>query len=173
MLEAILHCIPQAGAIVFDDYDKGVVTETLIRAVVDAARRFHIPVIVDPKVENFWNYKDVTLITPNRKEADAVVNREVTNEASLLEVGKIILERLNLQYLLITHGTGGISLFCRGENGGAPRVNYIPAHPPRFWTGPVPEIPLLQCCALHLRRKLTYLLEQNCPIWQVVLLLRR
>ena len=99
------------------------------------ARHFHTPVIVDPKVRNFWNYKDVTLVAPNRKEAAAATYREITNEASLLEVGKMILERLNLQYLLITHGAGGMSLFCRGENGGPPRVNYIPAHPRKVLDG--------------------------------------
>ena len=135
LLEAVLHRIPQAGAIVFEDYDKGVVTETLIQTAVDAARHFHIPVIVDPKVQNFWNYKNVTLVTPNHKEAAAAVNLKITNEASLLEVGKIILERLDLEYLLITRGAEGMSLFCRNENGAPPRVNYIPAHPRKVFDG--------------------------------------
>ncbi len=135
LLAAVLHRIPQAGAIVFEDYDKGVITETFIQTVVGAARHFHIPVIVDPKARNFWNYKGVTLVTPNHKEAAAATYQEITNEASLFEVGKMILERLNLQYLLITHGARGMSLFCRSENGGPPRVNYIPAHPRKVLDG--------------------------------------
>lgn len=135
LLEAVLHRIPQAGAIVFEDYDKGVITEPLIQTVVDAARHFHIPVIVDPKGRNFWNYKDVTLVTPNHTEAAAATYQEITNEASLLEVGKIILERLNVQYLLITRGAEGMSLFCRSENGEPPRVDSIPAHPRKVLDG--------------------------------------
>ena len=111
------------------------VTETLIQTVVDAARHFYVPVIVDPKVKNFWNYKDVTLVTPNHKEAAAAINREITNEASLLEVGETILERLNLQYLLVTRGAEGMSLFCRSRSGEAPCVNYIPAHPRKVFDG--------------------------------------
>ena len=135
LLEAVRHRIPGSDAIVFADYDKGVVTETLIQAVVSETQDFHIPVIVDPKAENFWNYKDVTLVTPNHKEATAATNQEITNEANLLGIGDIILERLNLQYLLITRGAEGMSLFCRSENGGPPHVNYIPAHPRKVLDG--------------------------------------
>ena len=91
--------------------------------------------IVDPKAENFWNYKGVTLVTPNCKEAAAATNREITNEASLLGIGETVLEKLNLQYLLITRGAEGMSLFCRNKNGESPRVNYIPAHPRKVFDG--------------------------------------
>lgn len=135
LLKSVLHHIPQVDAIVFEDYDKGVITEILIQAVIDEARHFQIPVVVDPKAENFWGYKDVTLVTPNHKEAAAATSREVTNEASLLEIGETILKRLNVQYLLVTCGAEGMSLFYKGENGEPPRVDSIPAYPRKVFDG--------------------------------------
>ena len=150
LLEAVRDHIPQAGAVVFEDYDKGVLTETLIQAVIDEARHFCIPVIVDPKAKNFWSYKDVTVVTPNHKEASAATNCKITNEASLLEVGETILEKLNLQYLLITRGAEGMSLFCRNGNRKPPRVDYIPAHSPKVFdgTGAGDSVVAVLCLAL-------------------------
>lgn len=135
LLEAVSDHIPQADAVVFEDYNKGVLTETLIQAVIDEARHFCIPVVVDPKAKNFWSYKNVTVVTPNHKEASTATNCKITNEASLLEIGETILERLNIQYLLITRGAEGMSLFCKGENGEPPRVDSIPAHPCKVFDG--------------------------------------
>jgi D-beta-D-heptose 7-phosphate kinase/D-beta-D-heptose 1-phosphate adenosyltransferase len=153
LLEAATERIPQADAIIFEDYDKGVVSVELIQDVLSQARYYHKPVVVDPKVENFWNYKGVTSITPNHKEAGAALSRAITDEASLIGVGEEILERLALEGLLITRGESGMSLFRRerdnppsipplerGEGGIFPlergagrmlRVDHIPVSSPR------------------------------------------
>jgi len=55
-------------AIIFQDYDKGVITPQLIADTVAAAKKPDIPVIVDPKKRNFSNYKNITLFKPNLKE---------------------------------------------------------------------------------------------------------
>lgn len=54
--------------VIFQDYDKGVISEELIRFVVHECRNRDIPVTVDPKKRNFLNYRDVTLFKPNLKE---------------------------------------------------------------------------------------------------------
>ena len=69
--------LPQVGAVVLSDYAKGVLTERVIRAIIDAARRRGTPVIVDPKVHDYRVYRGATLITPNRKELAAAVHRPV------------------------------------------------------------------------------------------------
>ena len=55
-------------AIVFEDYDKGVLTEKVIRTVVGWASSRNIVVTVDPKKRNFNHYQGVTLFKPNLKE---------------------------------------------------------------------------------------------------------
>lgn len=56
------------AAIIFQDYDKGVITPKLITRVVALARSRNIPSLVDPKKRNFGHYRDATLFKPNFKE---------------------------------------------------------------------------------------------------------
>jgi D-glycero-beta-D-manno-heptose-7-phosphate kinase len=55
-------------AIIFQDYDKGVITPGIIESVVGISKEFNIPTLVDPKKRNFLNFKGVTLFKPNFKE---------------------------------------------------------------------------------------------------------
>ena len=59
--------MPQVGAVVLSDYAKGTLTERVIRAIIDAARRLGKPVMVDPKGHDYRVYRGATLITPNRQ----------------------------------------------------------------------------------------------------------
>jgi len=54
--------------IIFEDYNKGVLTPTLISAVLDLAKKNGIPTTVDPKRDHFFAYKGCTLFKPNLKE---------------------------------------------------------------------------------------------------------
>ncbi len=58
----------QVDAVVFEDYDKGVIDKDLIGMVTEKANSRQIPVIVDPKKKNFHEYKNVSLFKPNLKE---------------------------------------------------------------------------------------------------------
>ena len=53
--------------IIFEDYDKGLITEPLIKTVIDRARKMKVPVVVDPKKNHFMHYHGATLNKPNRK----------------------------------------------------------------------------------------------------------
>ena len=55
-------------AVIFQDYDKGTLTPTLIRSIIRSARKKGIPVLADPKQRNFLEYEKVTLFKPNFKE---------------------------------------------------------------------------------------------------------
>jgi D-glycero-beta-D-manno-heptose-7-phosphate kinase len=106
--------IPRVDAIVLSDYGKGVVSTALIQALIPLARRRGIPITVDPKIENFSRYKQVTCVTPNMHEAmtGAQVSR-VESEEDVERLGELILKRLNTESVLITRGEKGMSLFER------------------------------------------------------------
>lgn len=79
------------NAIIFQDYDKGVITEGVITKIIEIAKRKNIPVTVDPKKRNFTAYKNVDLFKPNLKELKEGlkidfdnVYKDVLVEASLL-----------------------------------------------------------------------------------------
>ncbi len=61
-------------AIIFEDYNKGVLTENLISKVIEIANKNNIPTTVDPKKENFFAYRNVTLFKPNLKELKEGMN---------------------------------------------------------------------------------------------------
>ena len=64
----------------FQDYDKGIITPELISFVVELALEKNIPVVVDPKKNNFLNYHNVTLFKPNLKELKEGLNIDIDIE---------------------------------------------------------------------------------------------
>ena len=125
LLAQVLSQLPASDAIVFADYDKGVVDAQLIKEVVKQAQFYDVPIVVDPKRNNFWNYEGVTAVTPNHKEAGVAVHEEITDVAQLVAVGEKILNQLSLKTLLITRDAEGMSLFQRGADGNL-QVRHLP-----------------------------------------------
>ncbi len=107
-------------AIVLSDYNKGVLTPTVIAAVIKTAAAVGIPVLVDPKGADFGRYSGATILTPNRKEAEAASGIIIRDSASLAQAAKAIMETVGLQHLLITRSEEGMSLFSR--NGDAVHI---------------------------------------------------
>ena len=77
LMKQINGLIGNCDAIIFEDYDKGVIHAGLIEKVVALARENNIPTIVDPKKRNFLSYKDVTLFKPNLKELREGLKRDI------------------------------------------------------------------------------------------------
>ena len=73
-------------AIVFEDYNKGVLTKSIIEKVIQLGKSNNIPTIADPKTKNFLCYKNITLFKPNLKELKEGLSIEVdpTNKTSLV-----------------------------------------------------------------------------------------
>ena len=73
--------------IIFQDYYKGLLTESLIFGAIKTAKNKEIPLIVDPKKENFLNYHGVDIFKPNLKEIKEGLNVDFdeTSEAELLK----------------------------------------------------------------------------------------
>ncbi|WKN33279.1 bifunctional ADP-heptose synthase [Porifericola rhodea] len=68
LLKVIEKLLPQADVVIFQDYDKGVLSEPLIQQTIALAKKHQIPTTVDPKRRNFLHYKEATLFKPNLKE---------------------------------------------------------------------------------------------------------
>jgi len=61
-------------AIILEDYNKGVLTEALIRVVISVCKQANIITAVDPKRKNFLQYKNVDIFKPNLKEVKDALN---------------------------------------------------------------------------------------------------
>ena len=100
--------------IVVSDYNKGIVTRTLMEAVLPLARRRKIPVFVDPKVENFALFSPITFIAPNHHEASKIVRHACLSEADVERAGREIMAMISTRYLIIKRGEQGMSIFEQG-----------------------------------------------------------
>lgn len=94
-------------AVVLSDYRKGALLD--VQALIRVAREAGVPVLVDPKGDNFSVYRGATLVKPNMHEFEAIVG-PCANEDELVQKGQQLLRELDLQALLITRGEHGMSL---------------------------------------------------------------
>lgn len=109
---SIQRVLPQVHAVVLSDYAKGVVQPWIIQKLIPLARQKGIPVTVDPKVENFSQYKRVTCVTPNMLEAlESGGIREARGEDDVERLGAQLLKKIDAGSVLITRGEHGMSLF--------------------------------------------------------------
>ncbi|OGU16463.1 MAG: bifunctional heptose 7-phosphate kinase/heptose 1-phosphate adenyltransferase [Geobacteraceae bacterium GWC2_53_11] len=102
------------SVIVLSDYNKGVLTPAVIASAVAEAAVAGIPVLGDPKGTDYTRYAGATLLTPNRKEAEAASGVAITDAATLAQAAGAIMCTAGLQHLLITRSEEGMSLFTQG-----------------------------------------------------------
>ncbi|MCL6098365.1 MAG: D-glycero-beta-D-manno-heptose-7-phosphate kinase [Bacteroidetes bacterium] len=107
--------IKNIDAVILQDYNKGVMTERLIKEVVTICTKAKKIVTVDPKFNNFFTYQSVTVFKPNRKEAEDVLGIRINTDADITNAGLKLLEKLNCKYALLTLGEKGIALFEKGK----------------------------------------------------------
>ena len=99
--------------ILLSDYLKGVLTPRVISTTLAAARAAGIPVLIDPQGADFSRYTGATILTPNRKEAEVASGIVIQDTDSLVRAAGAIMERVGLEYLLITRSEEGMSLFSK------------------------------------------------------------
>lgn len=102
----------QIDVVLFQDYNKGVLVPKLITAIIDYCNSKNIPTAVDPKRDNFFAYKNVTLFKPNLKEVSEALNFDINTEDTkdLEEAANAIHNKINNTYTLITLSEKGMYL---------------------------------------------------------------
>lgn len=104
------------GCVVVSDYAKGVITPTLMRRIVELAKSHSVPIAVDPKISQFSIYRGVTVLTPNLFEAAAGAGLVIDSMEALVKAGHLIVEKLDCEYVIITRGDQGMTLFSGKED---------------------------------------------------------
>jgi len=108
-------------AVIFEDYDKGNITPEIIDFTVSKANTLKIPVLVDPKKNNFFDYKNVTLFKPNFKEICEGTKTDIPKgdfEALHLATDMLI-NKLKAQHVMVTLSELGVFVT---ENGSYHRI---------------------------------------------------
>ncbi len=116
MLQFFKKNIKKFAAVILQDYNKGVLTKEMIYEVISVCKKNSKPVYVDPKFHNFFDYKDVTVFKPNRKETADILAMKIDGENSVKTAGRKLMEKLNCEYLVLTRGEKGMMLFDKEKN---------------------------------------------------------
>jgi len=112
IIESLNNFIPEMDAVLISDYGKGVIVPETLSTAIKIAIRNNIPITVDPKIEHFMLYRNVTCITPNLQEAISGMRlHKAVTEEEICDLGKKILHTLDCKSVIITRGEKGMSLF--------------------------------------------------------------
>ena len=107
--------ILKTNAVVISDYNKGLITENILKKIISFAKIHKKPIIVDPKSSNFSKYRGATIITPNIKELEAVLKKKIINEKQIIDFSRKLISKFNFNYLLVTMGKSGMILISRKQ----------------------------------------------------------
>jgi D-beta-D-heptose 7-phosphate kinase/D-beta-D-heptose 1-phosphate adenosyltransferase len=108
IIAALEAAMPSATALVFEDYNKGVLVPPVIARAIALARARGVPIVVDPKFRNFFAYRGATVFKPNRRELEGALGAAVALEHP--EALPATFARLGVQHLLLTLGEQGMAL---------------------------------------------------------------
>ena len=121
-------CLDEVGAVIFEDYGKGVLSQRLLDAMRRLAHRHRKITTADPNSRHPLIFRGLTVVTPNRAEAFAAAQvayaepvEDVLRDEPLLLVGQKLLQKWQSRHLLITLGEHGMCLFQPGK-----RPHHIP-----------------------------------------------
>ncbi|MES2733748.1 MAG: bifunctional ADP-heptose synthase [Bacteroidota bacterium] len=124
LLKRVKEVASTCDVIIFQDYDKGVLSKELIWEIIRFAEKHHIPTVVDPKKRNFLSYQNATLFKPNLKELREGLKIECNpdNHAELQHVTGLLKARLQIKSALITLSERGVYIDSEHEQ------HLLPAH---------------------------------------------
>jgi D-beta-D-heptose 7-phosphate kinase/D-beta-D-heptose 1-phosphate adenosyltransferase len=111
ILVQILAVLNIVDAVIISDYAKGLLTDYLLAALTSEVRSSHKLLVVDPKGRDFKRYKGATVMTPNKREAADACSVSHDLPGVVSQSGKLIMENMDLNALLITEGEDGMTLF--------------------------------------------------------------
>jgi rfaE bifunctional protein kinase chain/domain len=124
LVEKAKSLIPSCQVVIFEDYDKGVLTQENIAEITDFANLHQVPTVVDPKKRNFLAYKNTTLFKPNLKELKEglKVDFDASQPDELRTTVDRLKEQLHLKGALITLSELGVFIDFQDE------IHQLPAH---------------------------------------------
>lgn len=116
VVEEVKKIIHNFDAIIISDYAKGFCTKNICQFLISNANNLNIPVIVDPKGNDWSKYNGADFVTPNVKELSDIYGKKIiNNNVSIEKSGKEILKKYNFNNLLVTRSDKGMTLITNNE----------------------------------------------------------
>lgn len=111
VIDKISALIDRVDAVIVSDYAKGLLSDRIVKAIIDLSGSNDKPVLVDPKGKDYSKYQGASLLTPNRREAADACGLEENTQQMVDIAGRKLLGDLRLGGVLITQGEDGMTLF--------------------------------------------------------------
>ena len=115
LLTLLTPGIKRYAAVVLSDYAKGTLTERVCQGLITEARRYSIPILVDPKGDDYRKYAAATMLSPNRTEISLATGSAPTNLESLFDRAESLRATLGVQFIVVTLGELGMALIEHGS----------------------------------------------------------
>ncbi|HEV2353685.1 MAG TPA: D-glycero-beta-D-manno-heptose-7-phosphate kinase [Puia sp.] len=114
VVQKALKAVRDADAVIFEDYNKGLLTAKVIRKIVAYAKAKKRIITVDPKFHNFFEFKGVTVMKPNMKEMTEALGPEADGE-TFETIGFKVMRKLGCKSVVLTRSEHGMTLFEAGH----------------------------------------------------------
>jgi D-beta-D-heptose 7-phosphate kinase/D-beta-D-heptose 1-phosphate adenosyltransferase len=111
ILQQVELALPLVSQCIVSDYAKGIASPFFLEKLMEMANSFKVPVLVDPKGNNYSKYRGAALITPNLQEVQIATGIEVNSEQDLLTASNVLRDQLSDINILIKQGKQGMTLF--------------------------------------------------------------
>ena len=116
ILEKAETLIPDTKAIIISDYGKGLLSKDLISEIIALANKASVPVIIDPKGQDFSIYAGATAITPNKKElSDATKGSKVDQDSDIVSAANELIETCAIKAIIATRSKDGMSVIEKNK----------------------------------------------------------
>jgi rfaE bifunctional protein kinase chain/domain len=117
--ESLEYNLKKFDGVILADYNKGLFSVDVINFIINITNKLSIPVYVDPKWDNFYEYKNVHFFKPNIQEFQKAVGNDYQKD-DFLKHGTQMRETLNVDILLVTKGSDDAMLFTKKGNHSIP-----------------------------------------------------
>ncbi len=111
ILQRLAPRLKIADLLIIEDYNKGLLSERLISETLALCRKHSVPVAVDPKQKNFFQYLDVDIFKPNYLELQTNLGVSFENDEDFFAAAQGLLDRIRCKYLVVTRGAKGMFIF--------------------------------------------------------------
>ncbi len=113
IMALILKSIQHVSAVILSDYGKGLLTPDICQQIIQAARKIHCPVLIDPKGADYSKYSGATYITPNKAELALASGMPTNTDAEVIKAAQSLLHRHDLAGIVATRGAQGMTLVLK------------------------------------------------------------
>jgi rfaE bifunctional protein kinase chain/domain len=112
VIDSFNSVINSIDAVVLEDYNKGILTPIIIEHIITTAKSYNIPVLVDPKLKNFFAFKECSVFKPNLSEMASSLGIVLhNNDPEVEEACHMLREKLQAETIIVTRSEKGMTLY--------------------------------------------------------------